>query len=50
VWIETGYHGASHNGTLEIDVEEDATDDEIEQVKREATMDWAMNKINIGYE
>jgi len=47
---ETGFAGATHRDTLEIEVPESATDEQIESIVGEEVKEWAMNWISIGYE
>lgn len=50
VYLETGFAGCTHNETLCVDVEDNATEQEIDSIIEEETKDWIFNKIDYGFE
>lgn len=47
---ETGFSGATHTGDMELDFEDDATQEEIEKEIEETTREWAMERIDYFFE
>lgn len=50
VHLDTGFVTAEHRDELEIEVEDDATEEQIQQALDAEARDWAMNKIEYWYE
>ncbi|RPE05527.1 hypothetical protein EGT74_24395 [Chitinophaga lutea] len=50
VSLSVGIAGANRKGHVYIEVDEDATQEEIEFQAEEAAKDWANNFLDIGYE
>jgi hypothetical protein len=48
--FETQWNGANETAELTIEVDDDATEKEIEDAKDEATQAWASNLFSISYE
>lgn len=46
--LSIGFHGAEHRDTLTFEVEDDATDKEIEEMAQEYWLDWSSNYIDGG--
>lgn len=49
VVCETGFAGCKHTDELFLEVEDDATPEEIDQAASELTNEWAMNRLDIGF-
>ena len=49
MWITTGYHNASHEKELEMELPDDATEDEIEGAKQEALGCFLESRIEWGW-
>jgi hypothetical protein len=49
VYVSTRYVGSDVKDTLELDIHDDATPEEIEQAKEELARDWLYENINWGW-
>lgn len=47
--VETGFAGSNWEDTLEIEVPDNASQEEIEKIVEEEVKEWAMNHISIGF-
>lgn len=45
VTLNTGFEGASHHDTLTVEIPDDASLEDIEEIKDEATREWAFNFV-----
>lgn len=50
VSLSIGYANATRTDELELEVDDDATDEEIETQAEELTNDWSGNFIDLGFE
>jgi molybdopterin synthase catalytic subunit len=48
--FETRFNGSDKTSELEIEVDDDATEQEIEDAKDEAAQAWAANLYSVSYE
>lgn len=49
VSLDTGFSGCNYRDTIEVEIPDDATPEEIQNLKEEAASDWAHNHIDIGW-
>lgn len=49
VHLSIGFVGAVHKDTLEVDIDDDATEEEANAVKDEVTQEWANNFLDIAW-
>lgn len=49
VSLGIGFSGAVHEDILEVEVENDASEQDIEQAKEEITTEWSYNYIDCGF-
>jgi hypothetical protein len=49
VSLEVGFNGADRHDIIEIDMEDNATDDMEQQLCEQAASDWAFQYIEIGW-
>lgn len=49
VHLSIGYSGAYHEDVLEIEVDDEASYEEVELSKDEVTKDWAWNYIELNF-
>jgi hypothetical protein len=47
--VGTRYVGSTVKDTLEFDIDDDATEEEIEEIANEAWRDWMNNEIDGGW-
>lgn len=50
VTLETGFSGATHADIRELDVPDEATQEEIDEMLREDTREWALERIEYWHE
>jgi hypothetical protein len=50
VHLSIGYVNANHDGVLTVEVDDDATDDEIQEAADLICEDWANNFIEYGWD
>lgn len=49
VILETGFAGATHNDIIEVEIPDDATPEEILEIKEETSREWAFNIISVSW-
>lgn len=49
VSLSIGFAGAVHKNIIDVEIPEDATEKEVEEIKEEAAKEWAFNYIDIGW-
>lgn len=49
VYLSIGYANAEHNDELDVDIPDDATETEAEELKEAAAQDWAYNFMDLGW-
>ena len=48
VWAETG--GSRHEETIEVEVQDNATEEEKDEIAMQEAKEWLFNRISYGYE
>lgn len=50
VKLDTGFANAQHTDVIDVEVDDDATEEETNQALEDATREWAFNFIDYSYE
>jgi len=50
MFCDTGFAGATHEGADQVEVDENATEDEIEKIIGDYTFQWAVDQIDTYHE
>jgi hypothetical protein len=49
VTLTTGFAGATHRDTLDVEIPDNASEKEIEEIKDEACREWAFNFVEFSW-
>jgi hypothetical protein len=47
--LNIGFTSATRKDVIDVEIDDNATEEEIEEAKEEAAKDWAYNFIDIGW-